>query len=215
MSDTSATATAGVRAFGKAAWRGEDPQRGSRWIHPLTEAQQAEIVDLGSRLASSGADVMRARKVAQLEPGAAPLVCDLMGKIRRELQHRDGFALVRGLPEHRLSENASRLAYAAMGSMLGLSMPQNRQGEWVHDARDTGADATDPDDRLSTMRAEQDLHAGAADVIHENLVILHKPTSYEDRPESDRRRHLRRLRIAAPDFADGIAAVRLSHENRS
>lgn len=324
----------GSRPFTRAAWRGQDLQRSSRWIHPLSAPQQAQIVEIGTRLESDGADVMRARKFAQHEPDAAPQVRELMRRIRGELHHGDGFALMRGFPTHALSENASRLAYAAMGSMLGLSMPQNRQGELVHDVRDTGADPTDPNVRLSTTSAEQDFHTDAADVIGllclkkskaggvsrivssvtvfnevarlrpdlapllfepwyfhlkgeqapgtqpwfqlpvahvigdalssffigwyirdaeklpgvpplsqqrkevlalyeetanrpdlyldmefepgdvqwlKNAVILHKRTSYEDWPEPERRRHLLRLWIAAPDFADGIAAVRQGH----
>lgn len=331
---SSAPATPGVRMFGNAAWRGEDLRHASHWRVPLGAAQQAEIVEIGTRLEADGADVMRARTFAQQAPDAAPQLRESMAAIRRQLQDGDGFALMRGFPTDLLSEKASRLAYAAMRSMLGLSMPQNRQGELVHDVRDTGADPRDPDVRLSTTSAEQDFHTDAADVIGllclkkskaggvsrivssvtvynevararpdladllfepwyfhlkgeqapgtppwfqlpvahaiggalssffigwyirdaeklpgvpvlsperrqvlalyeatanrpdlyldmefepgdvqwlKNSVILHKRTSYEDWPQAERRRHLLRLWIAAPDFADGIAAVRQGH----
>jgi len=41
-----------------------------------------------------------------------------------------------------------------------------------------------------------------------NSVILHKRTAYEDWPEPDRRRHLVRLWLAAPEFTDGDAQLR-------
>lgn len=41
-----------------------------------------------------------------------------------------------------------------------------------------------------------------------NSVILHKRTAYEDWPEPERRRHLLRLWLAAPDFEDGDEQLR-------
>lgn len=50
-----------------------------------------------------------------------------------------------------------------------------------------------------------------------NAAILHKRTAYEDFDEPERRRHLLRLWLAAPDFDDGDAALRrgvVSEERR-
>jgi hypothetical protein len=41
-----------------------------------------------------------------------------------------------------------------------------------------------------------------------NSVILHKRTAYEDWSEPDRKRHLLRLWLAAPDFDDGDDQLR-------
>jgi hypothetical protein len=41
-----------------------------------------------------------------------------------------------------------------------------------------------------------------------NSVILHKRTAYEDWDEPQRKRHLLRLWLAAPDFDDGDAELR-------
>ena len=41
-----------------------------------------------------------------------------------------------------------------------------------------------------------------------NSVILHKRTEYEDHAEPERKRHLLRLWLAAPDFADGDEQLR-------
>ncbi|MDI3290194.1 TauD/TfdA family dioxygenase [Polyangium sp. 15x6] len=41
-----------------------------------------------------------------------------------------------------------------------------------------------------------------------NSVVLHKRTEYEDWPEDERKRHLLRLWLAAPDFEDGDARLR-------
>jgi alpha-ketoglutarate-dependent taurine dioxygenase len=41
-----------------------------------------------------------------------------------------------------------------------------------------------------------------------NSVILHKRTEYEDWEEPERKRHLLRLWLAAPDFDDGDEQLR-------
>jgi hypothetical protein len=41
-----------------------------------------------------------------------------------------------------------------------------------------------------------------------NSVILHKRTEYEDWEEPERKRHLLRLWLAAPDFEDGDEQLR-------
>ena len=41
-----------------------------------------------------------------------------------------------------------------------------------------------------------------------NSVILHKRTAYEDSEEPERKRHLLRLWLAAPDFEDGDERLR-------
>ena len=41
-----------------------------------------------------------------------------------------------------------------------------------------------------------------------NSVILHKRTAYEDWDEPERKRHLVRLWLAAPDFDDGDEVLR-------
>jgi hypothetical protein len=322
------------RFDGPAAWRGEAMRHSSDWIYPLTAAQQAEIIALGRRLEAGGATLAEARTLAEREPASLPRLRPLMREIREALRVGRGFALMRGFPTEGYSEQALRLAYAAAGSLLGQSMPQNRQGELIHDVRDTGADRHDPNVRLSITNAEQDFHTDAADIIglvclkkarsggvsrivssvtvyHEvaaarpdlapllfepwyfhlkgeqppgelpyfrlpiaqvingqlssffiswyirhaellegvppltaaqrellalyeqtanrpelyldmhfepgdvqwlkNSVILHKRTEYEDWPEAGRRRHLMRLWLAAPDFADGIVAIRMGH----
>jgi hypothetical protein len=47
-----------------------------------------------------------------------------------------------------------------------------------------------------------------------NSVILHKRTAYEDWEELERKRHLLRLWLAAPDFDDGDEQLRRRHHAR-
>lgn len=317
-----------------AAWSGPAMAASTEWIHRLTREQQAELVALGAQLEAAG---LGAAEVARDAPGIAaalPRLRPLMADIREALRSGRGFALMRGFPLAEMSPAAARLAYAALGALLGQAMPQNKRGELIHDVRDSGADRRDPQVRLSITNAEQDFHTDAADIIgllclqqarsggisrivssvavynelaatrpelaallfepwyfhmkgeqaegelpyfrlpiaqringrlssffigwyirhaeqlpgvpplsvqqHEalsayerianspelyldmhfepgdlqwlkNSVILHKRTEYQDWPEPERRRHLLRLWLAAPDFEDGIVALRQGH----
>jgi hypothetical protein len=318
-----------------AAWRGSELAQSTDWIYVLSAEQQEEIVRIGRALETEGASLAEARLFTKRRSSEMPALHPLLTAVREDLRIGRGFALMRGFPVKEMSPLAVRLAYAALGSVLGLSMPQNRQGELLHDVRDTGANRHDPNVRLSITNAEQDFHTDAADIIgliclqksksggvsrivssvsvynevaaarpelapmlfqpwyfhlkgeqpagappyfrlpiaqvingqlssffigwyirhaelldgvpkltseqHEllklyeqtanrpdlfldmhfepgdiqwlkNSVILHKRTEYEDFPEPERRRHLLRLWLAAPDFADGIVAIRQGHQ---
>ena len=328
-------AAAADRRFPNAAWRGPGLGDPARWVTVLSPAQRAAIIDLGQALESGDASEREAHGFGASRAGQWTALRDAMQDLREELREGRGFALMRGFPVADLSPRATRLAYAALGSMLGTAMPQNKRGELIHDVRDTGARRDDPNVRLSITNAEQDFHTDAADLIgllclqrarvggvsrivssvtvynemaaarpdlaallfepwyfhmkgeqaagalpyfrlpiaHDiggrlssffiawyirhaeqlegvppltpaqrealalyeatanradlyldmhfepgdiqwlkNSVILHKRSEYEDWPEPERKRHLLRLWLAAPDFQDGIVALRQGHE---
>lgn len=122
---------------GPAAWRG-DRLRDEQWLVELSPQEQDELA------------------------GGGPL--ELLGPRlrawREQLQHGLGFVLVRGVPL-----DAPEEVFARLGRHLGEAVPQNSAGELLCHIRDTGADPTDPDVRLYTTRAEQDLHTDGADLI--------------------------------------------------
>lgn len=158
--------------FTNAAWRAADLQTADEWSYTFQPAEQAEILELAQRLESDRWSPAQSHAFAKQDHGQAPKLRALMARIRSELQNGRGFVLMRGFPLDGLSPTAIRLAYAAMGSLLGVAMPQNRQGELIHDVRDTGANRTDPNVRLSTTNAEQDFHTDGADLI--GLLCLQK-----------------------------------------
>lgn len=329
------SARAAVRRYSNAAWRGPELAGSASWIFVLQPEQRAELVRLGRRLESEGVSEAQAHRYGADDAAAWPALREAMRSVREELRNGRGFVLMRGFPVSDLSPQATRLAYAALGSMLGMAMPQNKRGELIHDVRDTGANRADANVRLSITNAEQDFHTDAADLIgllclqkarsggvsrivssvtvcnevaaarpdlapllfdpwyfhmkgeqrtgalpyfqlpiahdiggrlssffigwyirhagqlpgvppltpaqHElldlyertanrpelyldmnfepgdvqwlkNSVILHKRSEYQDWPEPERKRHLLRLWLAAPDFPDGIVALRQGHE---
>lgn len=158
-----------------AAWQSADvagvkaPQP---WIHRLSGTEQAEIVELGRWLEALGATPADLAALPTRNPDAMAALRPLLAGIRESLKSGLGFALMRGFPVASMSPEASRLAYLAIGSLLGRAMPQNRQGELLHDVRDTGANRHDLNVRLSRTNAEQDFHTDAADII--GLLCLQK-----------------------------------------
>lgn len=165
---------AAVREFNNAIWRGPEIGR-EAWVRILTPAQRAEIVKLGRDMEEGGVSLFEVHGYVNREPERVLALRGEMQELRRELRDGRGFSLMRGFPITELSPQAAKLAYAAMGSMLGIAMPQNKQGELIHDVRDMGADRTDPNVRLSITNAEQDFHTDAADLI--GLLCLQKAKS--------------------------------------
>lgn len=158
---------------GPANWRGDVLRQSKEWIRELGAEERRELIGLGARLAARAnvADLARSR----LDLTALPALGALVAEVRSVLKSGRGFVLVRGFPLDEMSSDAARLTYVALGTALGVPKAQNRQGELVHDVRDTGADRHDLNVRLSVTNAEQDFHTDAADII--GLLCLQKARS--------------------------------------
>lgn len=163
------------RYAGPAAWRAADVAETQHWIRHLGPTEQAAIIELGQWLEALDATPADVAALPARNPVALRELRPLLAQVREALQNGLGFVLMRGFPIHAMSPQATRLAYLALGSLLGEAMPQNRQGELLHDVRDTGADRQDPNVRLSRTSAEQDFHTDAADII--GLLCLQKSRS--------------------------------------
>ncbi|WP_374348744.1 TauD/TfdA family dioxygenase [Chitinimonas sp.] len=159
----------------RSAWRAHDVADTGLWQWVLDSREQAAIIALGNWLAAQGTSDACVAPLVAAYPDALRELAPRMATIRQALQHGLGFTLMRGFPVQHLSASAARLAYLALGSLLGEAMPQNRQGELLHDVRDIGADRHDPNVRLSRTNAEQDFHTDAADII--GLLCLNKSRS--------------------------------------
>ena len=148
-----------------AAWRRRDVADTSAWVSPLSAAEQTAIMALSSWLIAQAATPSNVAAVTSSNPHLLRELAPRLGRIRQALQNGLGFVLMRNFPVQRMMPEAVRLAYLSLGSCLGQPMPQNREGELLHDVRDVGADRHDPNVRLSRTNAEQDFHTDAADII--------------------------------------------------
>lgn len=113
------------------------------------------------------------------------------------------------------------------GSLLTLYhrsyIESARRFEDVSDLTDAQRDALDLLDELANdpaLRLDMEFNPGDIQILH-NYQILHDRTDYEDWPELERKRHLLRLWISAPDgkplpeaFADNFGSIEIGSPQR-
>lgn len=116
------------------AWTEQDFSGPSEWIVPLPEPTRQELkaaIAYAQRRAGEASIGSRADFPL---PSFGPLVDDL----RRRLRDGAGFVVLRGLDLPALTEEEARIAYAGLGSHLGVIVPQNLRGERLYSVRDEG-----------------------------------------------------------------------------
>ena len=75
------------------------------------------------------------------------------------------------LPDRPFRPRGAAIAYLGMGSYMGETMSQNRQGHILGHVKDLGGDYADPNTRGYMTRAEMLFHADACDYV--GLLCLH------------------------------------------
>ena len=159
---TTGSLGAATRVNSPADWRGADLQhRHDLWLHRLTTAEVAELARAIAHLRTLGKELRQVTAADFPLTVLAPSLEDWLRRLERGL----GFVLVRGFPAREWSKQDAALAYWIIGRHLGEPVPQNTAGELLVDVRDTGADATNHDNRLYRTRAELSFHTDGADII--------------------------------------------------
>lgn len=123
-------------------------------IRELKHAGQAWLASALGNLAS-----IRAQDFA------LPRLGDRLLALREELIHGRGFALLRGLAVHGLSEKLAQVIFCGLGSHLGLARPQNAQGHLLGHVRDLGLSSSNPNVRVYQTSERQTFHTDSADVV--------------------------------------------------
>jgi len=85
--------------------------------------------------------------------------------IATELEWGRGFALIRGLPAERYSEDELAIIFWGIGTHLGTAVPQNARGDLLGHVRDEGLTLDDPQARGYQTRASQSMHVDRCDVV--------------------------------------------------
>lgn len=147
---------------GPQAWYGPEMSRSDAWMHPLGEAEVAEIEAAVRPLADSGADIARITRTDFHLPRLAPK----LSAIREEVMTGRGFALIRGLPVERWSIRESAIAYFGIGAHFGNARSQNAMGHVLGHVRDLGRDAVnDQTARIYQTRERQTFHTDSCDIV--------------------------------------------------
>jgi hypothetical protein len=144
-----------------AFWRGAELATSREWVHDLSAAEVAELVDAVATVRRSGVPLDALRREQVPLPRLSPVIDGWAD----ELDGRRGFVLVRGLPVEELGEQGASIAYVVLGVHLGVPVSQNADGDLLGHVRDDGSDPEDPTVRRYLTRLAQPFHVDGSDVV--------------------------------------------------
>jgi hypothetical protein len=148
------------------AWYGPDVAGLTDWTLTLTGTDIAEI-----EATLTGA---QATPILEITAANFPLpgLSKRLEAIKRELLHRRGFFVIRGLPIERYSvEDAARIFWG-IGAQWGEAVSQNGKGHVLGHVKDLGLDYADPQARGYQTSARLPYHTDSSDIV--GLLCLKK-----------------------------------------
>ena len=120
---------------GARVWHGPDmAARSDIWTYRLTEGQIAELDLAVERTKALGVDVVNIRRQDFPLPG----MDETLRRVRDDLLHGVGFAVIRGIPVDRYGTLETAIAYFGLGSHLGEAVSQNAKGHALGHVCDLG-----------------------------------------------------------------------------
>jgi hypothetical protein len=144
-----------------AGWTAEELRDVGSWSYSITEQDIGEL--------EAGVDAVRRQGVAivEVERDNFPLgkFADTLADIRRELIDGRGIVMMQNFPVERLDREATAIAYLGLGSYLGRTMSQNKEGHILGHVKDLGGDYNDQNTRGYMTSAEMRFHADACDYV--------------------------------------------------
>lgn len=137
---------------GPSAWAGPDLAATDSWIHRLDEAMVAEIDAALAGLTEKQIPFTK-------DDFPLPAVSEFLERVPEALANGPGFALVRGLPRDRYTDDECQLIYWGIAMHLGTPISQNTRGHLIGHVRDEGRSFDDPTARAYQTAAKLDFHA--------------------------------------------------------
>ncbi len=148
-----------------AEWRGPDIMQRTDWIHPVSDAQNEEIVATLRSIQARGIGIADIDKTNFPLPSMAPVFARALDS----LENGPGMFLLRGLPVMRLGVEEMRMVYWALSKHLGTAVAQSSKGDVVGDVRDLGVNS-DTLGRGYQNQLGQPFHTDSCDVV--GLMVL-------------------------------------------
>jgi hypothetical protein len=143
-------------------WRAADVADPAAWTETLSAGEIAEIeaaIDHARRVSPELLDIGK-------DEFPLPTLSGRLGVIGRELIDGRGFALIRGLPRERWTNDDMCLAYWGLGAHLGRPWPQNHYGHLLGDVTDQGKSFDDPTARGNELGGiGLDFHCDGSDLV--------------------------------------------------
>jgi hypothetical protein len=116
------------------AWTEQDFSGPSDWVVPLADRTRQELKTAIAHVRRRGGEASIVSRRDFPLPSFGPAADEL----RRHLHDGIGFVVLRGLDLDDFTEEEARVAYAGLGSHLGVIVPQNLRGERLYSVRDEG-----------------------------------------------------------------------------
>lgn len=155
---------------GPAVWKGGDFNDDTSWIHVLS-AQEIDGIDAMLAKLEQRGTVFPNFGRNDISIGS---VSTTLETISNELENGRGFALLRGLPVERYSEEQINIIYYAIGLFMGKPVPQNPRGDLLGLVMHVG-DATKKETRVYETNLYLPYHTDPSDVVA--LLCLRKAKS--------------------------------------
>ena len=152
---------------GASAWRAADLATDESWVLHLSDA---EIADIDAALATARA---AGRGFPDLTAQAFPLpvLSRRLAEIATELEDGRGFALLRGLPIGRYSDDEINTIYYGLGLNMGQPVRQNPKGDLLGQVMNVG-DINDKNTRVYQTNLYLPYHTDPSDVV--GLLCIRK-----------------------------------------
>jgi Taurine catabolism dioxygenase TauD, TfdA family len=144
-----------------AAWSADDLGDVSTWSYRFTARDQDELADAVAVVRRNGTAIEDVRR----DNFSLTALAEVMADVRRELLDGRGMVMMQNFPIDRFDREAAAIAYLGLGSYMGVTMSQNRQGHILGHVKDLGGDYADPNTRGYMTRAEMLFHADACDYV--------------------------------------------------
>jgi Taurine catabolism dioxygenase TauD, TfdA family len=144
-----------------AGWSPAELRDVAGWSYRIGDREADELAAGIAAVRRSGVPIVEvARENFPLGPFA-----DILADVRHELVDGRGIVMLQGFPVERFDREATAIAYIGLGSHLGQTMSQNKQGHVLGHVKDLGGDYADPHTRGYMTRAEMRFHADACDYV--------------------------------------------------
>ncbi|MCF8541994.1 MAG: TauD/TfdA family dioxygenase [Candidatus Nanopelagicales bacterium] len=147
---------------GPLAWRGEELSQSTEWIHLLSDAERAELEEVGRRFLNDNPDLRTVSAADYPLTVCAPAVA----RWGADMDTGRGFVLVRGLHTHEYSDALSGAIFFVVGLHLGVPMRQNELGDVIdHIIATSSKTMDDPTALPSRVRDKLVFHSDSSDVV--------------------------------------------------
>jgi hypothetical protein len=157
---------------GPAAWVGSEIQQDAVWTYRLDGAAVDEI-----DAALAHAQRIGARIPFASEDFPLPSLRSTLDHILEEIENGRGFALLRGIPRERYTDEECALVYWGLGVHLGNPVSQNARGHRLGHVRDEGRVFADPNARGYQTNQRMDFHCDLLPVDVLGLFCLRTANS--------------------------------------